>query len=492
MLAMAETLPVIRKPIRKPKENRLLAALCMSDELLNSVASTLRVEYFDTKYARTIVSWILAYHSEHGQAPKQHITDIFLRESERLDSTIVSLLRQFLTNMNEDYGGVEINVPFMVEEAERFICKQAAAALQIELEQRLENDDVAGALALVEKFEKPKLGDRTYTLEDALYKPELGLVMTGPEFIALDIAPLKPILRPWIFEGDTILLDGTAGVGKTYFILEACRTAANGGWGMDGGWECEDPCKVLFVDGEMHPKRLQERMHLLKPNENFTPISKLHLGKKNVHLNLMDPKTRTILQEYIVNSGFKLVVLDNIFSLFDELDMQSDKEWSGINTWLNKLRGQDVVVVLVHHPNKANVQFGTITKTWNVTTTLHLNNAQSNGDENACFTISVTKGREKGLSLGGKTYRYEDGLWEVTESAGKDSPKENHLLAQVARGLVAGKQQNKIAEETGKSKSTISKWVSGRLLGVYLTEQDGIYIYTPKGEEFIDQWGFGI
>jgi len=245
----------------------------------------------------------------------------------------------------------------------------------------------------------------------------------------------------------------------------------------------------MFIDGEMHPYRLQQRIRLAGLGENFTPISKLWLQQAGVPLDLMDTKTREQLTDYIVKNSFKLVIIDNIFSLFENLDMNSDKEWSAPNTWLLQLRAHDVVVVLLHHTNKKLDQYGTVTKLFNITTSLTLNDAKKPGEEDATFTIRASKGREKGLNLEGKTYRLIDNLWQVEES---DTAREDQLLAQVAIGLVAGKKQSKIAEEVGKTKQWINQLKVKLLAQEYLIEQEGIFLPSPKGELLIDQWGFGI
>jgi hypothetical protein len=487
---------VIRTTYDYTPEATVIISMISSTPVLEAIAPVVKMDYFANRTARWAVQEALNYYKKYGKAPGTIMTFLYKKavKSGRVDE---ELSENFLTNLDKLVGereeaALEGDTDYLIDSVINYFQERAAKVLMDEVEQNLAAGNNARAMELIKGFEAPTVGDKVITLWDALCKPELGLVMTAPEFMALDIPPLKPILRPWLFEGDTVLLTGGAGYGKTFFILEAAKTVANGGWGMDGEWECEDPCKVLFVDGEMHPKRMQERLHLLKPSHNFTPISKLYLGKNGIHLNLMNHKTRADLEEFIKEYGLKLVILDNIFSLFEGLDMQSDQEWSAINSWLNTLRGLDVVVVLVHHPNKSNDQFGTITKTWNVTTTLLLNNAKTNGDEHACFTIKQTKGREMGLGLGGKTFQLVNGIWEVSEPASKDSSKEDALLAKTAMGLVAGKKQKTIADEVGRSVGTISKWVSGKLLGVYLMEQDGIYSYTSNGEELIDQWGFGI
>jgi hypothetical protein len=120
---------------------------------------------------------------------------------------------------------------------------------------------------------------------------------------------------------------------------------------------------------------------------------------------------------------------------------------------------------------------------------LTLNDAKKPGEEDATFTIRVSKGREKGLNLEGKTYRLTDGLWQVEES---DTAKEEKILAMVAMGLVAGKKQIVIAEEVGKDRSWVSRLKDKLLNQEYLVEQDGLFTPTSKGESLIDQWDFGI
>jgi hypothetical protein len=486
------SVPVLRRKKFKDLERRFVAAMILDTAFLGGATPQVKPEHFSTPEAKTVVRLCLEHYARYKVAPGPDIQQIF--EDYVLTGAAITadkeLVNIYLTLLSQDYGDMEIN-NFLIDQAKRFFGERHWQNHKEEVELLRSTGRVEEALESAASYQPLTWGGegKAPTLEKALNDPTLGLVVSGQDFLNIPMEPLRPILEPWLFEADTVLISGAAGVGKSYLSLAMAKIAAGGGWGMDGHWFCDNPCKVLFVDGEMHPYRLQGRIKLAGLGERFTPISKLWLGQAGVPLNFMDAKTRGQLTDYIVKNGFKVVILDNIFSLFENLDMQSDKDWSAPNSWLMELRGHGVVVVLLHHTNKKLDQYGTVTKLFNITTALTLNDAKKPGEEDATFTIRVSKGREKGLNLEGKTYRLTDGLWQVEES---DTAKEEKILAMVAMGLVAGKKQIVIAEEVGKDRSWVSRLKDKLLNQEYLVEQDGLFTPTSKGESLIDQWDFGI
>ncbi|MHC4270145.1 MAG: AAA family ATPase [Planctomycetota bacterium] len=54
--------------------------------------------------------------------------------------------------------------------------------------------------------------------------------------------------------------------------------------------------------------------------------------------------------------GVKFVVIDNIYSLWHDLDTNDAKAWSATNQWLMRLRSKGVCVMFLHHTNRNSEQ----------------------------------------------------------------------------------------------------------------------------------------
>ena len=239
--------------------------------------------------------------------------------------------------------------------------------------------------------------------------PEMALSIN--DLNMLELPARKPLLHPWIYEGDLILISGNAGVGKSWFSMEICSAIQNGRSAFNGLWnnieESEESekekeyVKALYVDGEMHWNDIIRMVKQLGCNETGI-LSKTLLDYKDVvpTLNLNDEVIRTLLYDLIIKSGYKFVVLDNLFSLWSGVDLDSAKEWHPTNQWLLRLRAKGVTVCLLHHTNKSGVQMGSQSKLFNINTALILKKAKQqlddDGEEIASFHIEVEKMRSKG------------------------------------------------------------------------------------------------
>jgi putative DNA primase/helicase len=328
--------------------------------------------------------------------------------------------------------------------------------------------------------------EQPLTLAEALFSPTKKLIMPWNDFNELDIPKREFIIRPWLKEGDIVLITGVPGVGKTYFALEIARTASQGEKGMDGLWDASEiVTPTLFVDGELPQSDLQERGELtgLAKGDNCTLLSKLRLESADVDFDLAEGQHRGLLTELIMRGNdrgpYKLVILDNLFSLFN-LNMKDDISWGAVNSWMLRLRAKGVTVVLLHHPTKKKKeQFGTAVRTFNISTHLHLEAPENYAGENARFTINIHKKRDKGLNVAGKQFEFVDGDWIVGFAGGGEEIK-----MMVARALIEGKSQADIAKEIGKSKGRISQ-IKKQLLdeGLIKEKAEGGYESTAQEEE---------
>ena len=139
--------------------------------------------------------------------------------------------------------------------------------------------------------------------------------------------------------------------------------------------------KILYVDGEMLPADLQSRYRKMKPK--LCNMDQWQQGMNNLHycsrfiqpqeksLNMAtgkmevqnDPQMllRTLddkanmqqLMNTIEVHGYELVVLDNIFTLFNFDDFSSPTEWlTHVQPFLNWCRQRNITVWIVDHSRK--------------------------------------------------------------------------------------------------------------------------------------------
>jgi predicted ATP-dependent serine protease len=281
----------------------------------------------------------------------------------------------------------------------------------------LEENRISEALELLSGYKSPSLSEDIGKAQLSEVLPRLTI-----SFQDLEEMDLKKrgflLLGNFPLERNTVtLISGDPGAGKTWLVYELAKIASTGERGFGGHCYASDRTKTLIVDGELPLKDIEERSKVMELGgiRHLSLLSKSLLEKHDIvpGLNLTDREVRQLLSDYLEENGIELLVLDNLFSLFGGIDLNSAEAWSPVNDWLLKLRSKGVSTILVHHPNKQGTQLGTHSKLFNINNALTLRREIPNdGDADCCcFSIKVDKQRGRGIKLSGKKFIFKDGEW---------------------------------------------------------------------------------
>lgn len=112
---------------------------------------------------------------------------------------------------------------------------------------------------------------------------------------------------------------------------------------------------VLYLDGEMSEDSISRRVELMNiatiPKDSFTYVATALI--KGYEANLADEKQREEYLIQIIDSDYKVVVLDNIRTLCQLINENDSAQFTDFNSWIKRLRGQGITVIVVHHSNKS-------------------------------------------------------------------------------------------------------------------------------------------
>jgi len=133
-------------------EQLLLTGVIASDEIAAVLLPRITVTLLETHAARTIISWVKAYHEQYGDAPKAHIQDIYNEYKDTLQEKLHTEVLELLSKVT-DTAASDINARYVIAESTRFLRKQ-----QITL-----RADTARALLL-----RGKLSEAELALSDSL------------------------------------------------------------------------------------------------------------------------------------------------------------------------------------------------------------------------------------------------------------------------------------------------------------------------------------
>lgn len=288
------------------------------------------------------------------------------------------------------------------------------------------------------------------------------IVMDAGQFLEIDLPEKAQLLYPWLKGPSMNLIVGDRGMGKTFFGLGILDAITKGG--TFGPWECKNPIPCLFLDGEMPPQDIVERINNLNLNsERKNPIHIYSDAYANLHglprAHLANESWRVKMKSILIAKKVKLWVVDNLASLASGLDENSKKDWDPINSWLLELRFAGISTIMMHHTGKGGAQRGTSAREDNLDISIKLKAPHDYVPEDgARFIVHFTKARvsTKDLKLVADT-EFKLGQEESSKYSWtyKNVRKENKraVLELIAEGM----DQKTIGELLNLSKGYVSK-----------------------------------
>jgi Bifunctional DNA primase/polymerase, N-terminal/AAA domain len=259
------------------------------------------------------------------------------------------------------------------------------------------------------------------------------------------------------------------GVGKTNFGLGLADAIAGGGQLLD--FKTDKPRQVLYVDGELPLKQLQERVQervqphnrskvqLLNP-EMLTPVR---------GMNLLDPRDFDALRDLVERNRTEVLVLDSQNQLMkgDSNDPEFHEHRQEV---LRALRWMGLCVIEMHHTGKSGLQRGISRNDDILDVQIHLKKvADWEAGDGLLFELGYEKVRHAAALTSGYLVTLEDGQWakRATDEvkAAAELFQEGKTEREVARALKcsngkAHKLRNQ-AMKAGLLKPTIALGVTG-------------------------------
>lgn len=294
-----------------------------------------------------------------------------------------------------------------------------------------------------------------HTLEQArIYQPRQDLKVLNLEtFLAMDIPPRENIIAPILQTQSLSMLFAARGVGKTHVALNLAYAIATGGTFLK--WTAPKPRKVLYLDGEMSAREMQERLaKIVRVNDKpidpdyfklITPDFQ-DLGMPD----LSTPEGQKRMVPY--TSEAELIIVDNISTLCRTGKENEAEGWLTTQAWALDLRSQGKSVLFIHHAGKGGQQRGTSRREDVLDTVIELRHPDDySTEEGARFEVHFTKARhlvgpdakpfEAQLGPDGWTYR------DIEDAA----------IAWVIKLNAEGLSLREIENETGISKSRVQR-----------------------------------
>src|SRR5262249_19317616 len=148
------------------------------------------------------------------------------------------------------------------------------------------------------------------------------------------------LLDPILPSQGLCLLYAKRGVGKTHVALHIAYAVATGGTFLR--WEATRPYKVLYIDGEMPAKSMQERLKMiaLKAEKKLPAPDYLQLITPDLQGSAL-PNLGTLEGQAIIDQlsvEVDLIIVDNLSTLVRNGIENEAESWLPIQTWALKKR----------------------------------------------------------------------------------------------------------------------------------------------------------
>jgi putative DNA primase/helicase len=234
-------------------------------------------------------------------------------------------------------------------------------------------------------------------LKDATAE-SIGLsCVTAYDFLSMTFPERKMLLAPILPRQGLVMLHAARGIGKTFFSLSIAYAVASGGK-VFGRWAAPQPARVLFIDGEMPARTLQERLAALVAGADSEPPEKdyLRILTPDMQAGPMPNLATREGQEAVAPllEGVELVVLDNLATLARHGRSNDEESWVPVQGWLLELRRRGISVLLVHHQGKGGDQRGTSAKEDILDTVASFKRPKDyHTEQGARFEVHLTKAR---------------------------------------------------------------------------------------------------
>jgi len=166
------------------------------------------------------------------------------------------------------------------------------------------------------------------------------------------------LIDDWCRVGDLGFIFAARGLGKTWLAMHLAHGLATS---KDvGPWKIHQPCKILYVDGEMAAADIKFRDNALgNPVDSLVYLNHEILFERTGRImNLADYAFQNTLISVCVREKFGILFLDNLSTLASGVDENKSIDWEIIQPWLLKLRRINVTVIFVHHAGRNNQMRG--------------------------------------------------------------------------------------------------------------------------------------
>jgi hypothetical protein len=276
------------------------------------------------------------------------------------------------------------------------------------------------------------------------------------EWLDADISAPDFLLGEVFHTQSRAYIIGPTGLGKTNFGMAMAFAMAAGKDFLH--WEGQRPCKILYIDGEMSPRLMKQRIKDCVRRHGGVPdglqiINRATVGEDFKALNTKEGQDfiNTLLQDV------SLVIFDNLMSLADG-SLRDEEVFASLKKWIASLSSKSIGQIWLHHTGIDESRgYGDKSKEWTFDTVLLMKKVKDDdgaNDTDIVLDLEFTKARERTPDNRGNyqpaRIRLENDVWKVEGIApppkgtkkGKPSPGAEKFFTEFCNAINADDAKN--------------------------------------------------
>lgn len=314
-----------------------------------------------------------------------------------------------------------------------------------------------------------ELYDDDYSYSSDKERPIYGLpaarIYSLDELLQMDLPPIEWLLYPFIPIKGVCMIAAPRGIGKSFLAMTMAIAVSSGISFL--GFKAEKRYRVLYMDGEMNGRTLQDRFNALiagfEQNGQSVNTENLHIygcdfQNDATMPDIANPRHWPSLDNAIRDIGnVDLIILDNIYTLYNCPDENAASNWQAFNKWSVLQRAEGRSVLWIHHTGKDADKGGRGSSAIETILDASILLKRPQGyatNQGAIISVEYTKCRSiAGNEVSKFTMKLSNSdtglIWTLTQG------EEEQEIVEFVEMLNSGMDVNQIAEETGVSKSRI-------------------------------------
>jgi hypothetical protein len=337
-------------------ERRIVIGLLTSAEYCSKIEHIWNVTYIVSPPGKKICSWAWAFYHKYKKVIGEGIDDLFIERSAQLSNTEADDIKELIQTIKDEITDNPIDVQYLVDTTEKYFIAQHLTIFKDNIDALLYNGKVEEANTLAREF-KP--------LEIVQQKLDT-FVLSVAQIRRKKVPPQRILIDPWLREGETTIIYGNWGVGKSLLTISIAfilgvEDAFSNSWCEVGEWQVKNLTGCLYLDGELGEQEMQRRIQqyewvgqqtrehrtkiLSVPEYQMATEDTFYLSDRKNQLKVI-----TWLKEHPL---YKLIILDSASTLFGLKEENDNSEWNNaVNPFLRDLRALGVACILLHHSGK--------------------------------------------------------------------------------------------------------------------------------------------